>query len=50
MIDILDRKDNVICSVDDYDELMHVLFKLRCKQTVYVDTECGFIEYPKIEE
>lgn len=49
MIDILDKEDNVICSVDDYDELRYVLFQLRRKQTVYVDMECGFFEFPKIE-
>ena len=50
MIEILNNKDNVICTVKNYDELKHVLPKLRKEQTVYVELEDGSYEYPKIEE
>lgn len=49
MIMVMDREDNVICTVDDYEELRKVLPELRKKQTVYVDTEYASIEYPKFD-
>lgn len=49
MINIYDVADKIICTVNE-TELKTKINELRKKQTVYIDYENKFIEYPKFEE